>query len=197
MNEYLRPTHVIDSDAAPVVDLAAVLAGDASDDEVIARRCFLWVRDNVRHSSDGEIPTVTCSASEVLKHRVGFCFAKSHLLAALLRARGVPAALCYQRLALDERGNAFCLHGLVSVFLQRHGWYRIDPRGDKAGISTDFCPPTERLAFAPRVAGEMDIAARFADALPGVVKTLRRYRTAAEVAADLPDYSPIAGRPTG
>jgi transglutaminase-like putative cysteine protease len=162
MNEYLRPTHVIDSDAAPVVDLAAVLAGDASDDEVIARRCFLWVRDNVRHSSDGEIPTVTCSASEVLKHRVGFCFAKSHLLAALLRARGVPAALCYQRLALDERGNAFCLHGLVSVFLQRHGWYRIDPRGDKAGISTDFCPPTERLAFAPRVAGEMDIAARFA-----------------------------------
>src|SRR5438132_7925332 len=32
----------------------------------------------------------------------------------------------------------------IAVFLKRHGWYRIDPRGDKAGIQTDFCPPGER-----------------------------------------------------
>ena len=192
MIEFLQPTAVIDSNAAAVVALAAEVAGDAADDEVIARRCFLWVRDNVRHSSDCEIPTVTCSATEVLEHRVGFCFAKSHLLAALLRARGIPAALCYQRLALDEQGGAFCLHGLVAVFLPKHGWYRIDPRGDRAGISTDFCPPTERLAFAPRLPGEMDIATRFTDAPPSVIATLRRYRSADEVAANLPDYVPVA-----
>jgi transglutaminase-like putative cysteine protease len=189
MNEFLQPTAIIDSDAPSVVALAAELAGDATDDEAVARRCFLWVRDNVRHSSDCKIPTVTCSASEVLAHRVGFCFAKSHLLVALLRARGIPAALCYQRLALDERGSAFCLHGLVAVFLQKHGWYRVDPRGDKAGLTTDFCPPTERLAFTPRLPGESDIPARFADALPSVVATLRRCRTADEVATNLPDYA--------
>jgi Transglutaminase-like superfamily len=147
------------------------------------------VRDNVQHSTDCEIPTVTCSASEVLAHRVGFCFAKSHLLAALLRARGIPAALCYQRLALDERGSVFCLHGLVAVFLPRHGWCRIDARGDKAGVTMDFCPPTERLAFTPQLPGEMDIPTRFADALPEVIATLRRCRTADEVAANLPDYA--------
>ena len=190
MNEFLKPTAAIDSDAAAVVALAAELAADAAGDEAVARRCFLWVRDNVRHSSDCGIPTVTCSASEVLEHRVGFCFAKSHLLAALLRARGIPAALCYQRLALDEQGGTFCLHGLVAVFLQRHGWYRVDPRGDKAGIATDFCPPTERLAFTPRLPGELDIPTRFADALPSVIATLRRCRTADEVAANLPDCAP-------
>jgi len=39
---------------------------------------------------------VTCSASEVLREGTGICFAKSHLLAALLRAVGIPAGLCYQ-----------------------------------------------------------------------------------------------------
>ena len=191
MNEFLKSTAVIDCAAASLVALAAELAGNAADDEAVARRCFLWVRDNVRHSSDCEIPTVTCSASEVLAHRVGFCFAKSHLLAALLRARGIPAALCYQRLAIDERGSVFCLHGLAAVYLQRHGWYRVDPRGDKTGVTTDFCPPTERLAFTPRLPGEMDIPTRFADALPNVVATLGRCRTADEVAANLPDYAPV------
>jgi diadenosine tetraphosphatase ApaH/serine/threonine PP2A family protein phosphatase len=32
----------------------------------------------------------------------------------------------YQRLALDARGEAFCLHGLNAVWLPKIGWYRID-----------------------------------------------------------------------
>ena len=74
------------------------------------------------------------------------------------------------------------------MFLPRHGWYRIDPRGDKAGIVTDFCPPVERLAFTPQSPGEMDIPTRYADALPNVVNILRSSRTASEVATHLPDY---------
>lgn len=122
MDKFLKPTTVIDCDAARVVSLAAEIAKGASDDEMVARRCFVWVRDCVRHSSDHHVAVVTCLASEVIEHRAGLCYAKSHLLAALLRARRIPAALCYQRLALDERGSAFCLHGLVAVFLQRFGW---------------------------------------------------------------------------
>lgn len=189
MTEFLQPTPVIDCDHPAIVAQAAELAGDAVDDEEIARRCFLWVRDNVRHSSDHRLPVVTCAASEVLQHRAGFCYAKSHLLAALLRARGIPTALCYQRLSLDD-GAAYCLHGLVAVFLKRHGWYRADPRGDKPGIQTDFCPPQERLAFTPNLPGEMDVPGHFADALPCVVTALRRWPTAEEVAMNLPDYTP-------
>lgn len=190
MNEFLEPTSVIDSESAAIVTAAAEIAGDAASDEEIARRCFLWVRDHVRHSSDHPISVVTCTASDVLRHRAGFCYAKSHLLTALLRARGIPAALCYQRLSLASAGSAFCLHSLVAVHLQQHGWYRIDPRGNKAGITTDFCPPVERLAYKPRLPGEMDVAGRFSDALPCVVATLQRWPTAAEVSGNLPDYEP-------
>jgi len=34
---------------------------------------------------------VTCKASDVLIYGTGYCYAKSHLLAALLRANAIPA----------------------------------------------------------------------------------------------------------
>ncbi|MGC4072775.1 MAG: transglutaminase family protein [Nibricoccus sp.] len=190
MNEFLKSTAIIDCTDPAIVAAAAEIAGNATDDEEIARRCFLWVRDQVRHSSDAQLPTVTCTASDVLKHRVGFCYAKSHLLAALLRARGIPAALCYQRLAFDDSASSFFLHGLVAIHFQRHGWYRVDPRGNKPGVFSDFTPPIECLPYSPRLPGEQDVPGRFPDALACVVSTLRQWPTAQEVRAHLPDYTP-------
>lgn len=190
MDEFLQASDIIDCTHPAIITAAADIAGDATDDEEIARRCFTWVRDSVRHSSDYQIPIVTCVASDVLKHRAGFCYAKSHLLAALLRARGIPAALCYQRLAFDDTASSFFLHGLVAVHLKRHGWYRVDPRGDKPGISSDFTPPVERLPYAPKLTGEMDVPGRFPDAIACVVSTLRQWPTAANVRSNLPDYVP-------
>jgi len=189
MNEFLQSTDIIDCAHPTIVAAAAEIVGDATGDEEVARRCFLWVRDSVRHSSDHRISVVTCTASDVLKYRAGFCYAKSHLLAALLRARGIPAALCYQRLAFDNTASAFFLHGLVAVHLQRHGWYRVDPRGDKPGVSSDFSPPVERLPYAPKLNGEMDVPGRFPDALACVVSTLHQWPTAEAVRANLPDYA--------
>ncbi len=187
LSEFLKPTPTIDCTDPTLVAAAAEIAGDAQGDEEVARHCFLWVRDTVRHSSDHAVSVVTCTASDVLRHRAGFCYAKSHLLAALLRARGIPAALCYQRLAFDESASTFFLHGLVAVHLQGHGWYRVDPRGDKPGISSDFTPPLERLPYTPKLKGERDIPERFADALACVVSTLHQWPTAEDVRAHLPD----------
>lgn len=190
MDEFLQPTAIIDSNHPAIIAAAAEIAGDARDDEDVARRCFEWVRDAVKHSVDAQSPVVTCTASDVLQHRVGFCYAKSHLLAALLRARGIPSALCYQRLAYDDTASAFFLHGLVAIHLARHGWYRVDPRGNKPGIFSGFEPPVERLAYATNRPGEADVPGRFADAMACVVTTLRKYATATDVRANLPDYPP-------
>lgn len=190
MNEFLQPTATLDSDHPTIVVAAAEIAGDAAGDEAVARRCFEWVRDHVRHSVDHQLPVVTCVASDVLKHRAGFCYAKSHLLAALLRARRIPAALCYQRLAFDDSASSFFLHGLVAIHLQRHGWYRVDPRGNKPGVSSGFSPPVEHLPYSPRLDGEQDVPGRFPDALACVVSTLHHWSTAQEVRANLPDHIP-------
>lgn len=127
----------------------------------------------------------------MLAHGTGWCYAKSHLLAALLRANAIPAALCYQRLSVNDDGAPYCLHGLNAVYLREYGWYRIDARGNKDGVNAQFVPPVEKLAFGLNFEGERDIDGRFADPLPVVVKALRRYNTREAVLNNLPDYQYI------
>lgn len=117
MEQYLRRTEVMDYDHPEVGNLARALADGVSDPTAVAKRSFEWVRDEIRHSGDFRVNQPTCAASEVLRHGAGWCFAKSHLLAALLRANGIPAGLCYQRLMMDSEKNRFMLHGLNAVLL--------------------------------------------------------------------------------
>ncbi len=113
----------------------------------ITSRCFEFVRDSIKHSWDYQLNPVTCKASDVLLYGTGYCYAKSHLLAALLRANHIPAGLCYQRLTIENDVPPYCLHGLNAVYLKQHGWYRMDARGNKAGVNAEFVPPIEKLAF--------------------------------------------------
>lgn len=161
---------VVRTDDPAVIARARELRRGAGD-EAFARAAFEWVRDEVAHSVDAGDPRVTLTATEVLQHRVGLCYAKSHLLAALLRAEGVPAALCYQLLADGAGGHV--LHGLVAVHL-RGAWHRQDPRGNRAGIDARFSLGEERLAWAADPAqGEVDHPTLFAAPAPSVVRVLR------------------------
>lgn len=112
---------------------ARQLSSGTDDPVEIARRCFEFVRDEIKHSWDYRQNPVTCRASEVLVHGTGYCYAKSHLLAGLLRANGIPAGLCYQRLSRGASGPPYCLHGLNAVWLEPYGWYRRCPRQQAGG----------------------------------------------------------------
>ena len=111
MQKYLNNSEIIDWQDPAVSSKAADLAGDLKGDEAIAEACFVFVRDNISHSWDSQQNPVTCSASAVLEYGTGYCYAKSHLLVALLRANSIPAGLCYQRLTIDHDQPPYCLHG--------------------------------------------------------------------------------------
>jgi transglutaminase-like putative cysteine protease len=167
---YLAAGDVVQADH-PAVRAVAARLRQRHDDAQFARRAFEFVRDEVRHSFDAGDPTVAVTAAEVLEHRVGLCYAKSHLLAAVLRASGVPAGLCYQRLSTGDGG--FVLHGLIAVHLDGR-WHRQDPRGNKPGVDARFSLDGPRLAFAiDPAAGERDYEPVFAAPDPGVLAVLR------------------------
>lgn len=184
---YLAASRWIDWRDPAVSAQAGRLAAGLAGDEAIAAACFAFVRDEIRHSADFRLNPVTCAASAVLAWRTGYCYAKSHLLAALLRANGIPAGLCYQRLSIGNDGPPYCLHGLNAVHLRRHGWYRIDARGNKPGVDARFAPPRERLAFPARQPGEADLPGIHAEPLPQVVAVLTTAADYAAVLAGLPD----------
>jgi transglutaminase-like putative cysteine protease len=189
MEQFLRATEIIDWTHPAVLSQARQLAETATGIHQIVRRCFEWVRDSIQHSVDFQRNPVTCSASEVLASATGYCYAKSHLLAALLRANRIPAGFCYQRLSMDEAGAAYCLHGLNAVHLPEFGWYRLDPRGNKLGISAQFSPPAEQLAFRPSFSEEKDFPEILPDPLPVVVTALRKYSTWDALYKNLPDWN--------
>ena len=188
MDIYLKSTEIIDWQTPVVLHRARGLAVDVSGPLNIARICFEWVRDSILHSGDHEAASTTCRASEVLVESTGWCFAKSHLVAALLRSNGISAGLCYQRLRCDD-GYGFTLHGLNAVHLPEIGWYRIDARGNKSGVYSQFCPPEEKLAYSPQADGEFDFPEIWPDSAPVVVECLGRSNGWAQVNANLPDIA--------
>lgn len=161
MHEYLASDDVVDHAHPDVAALARELrAAHPDDDDAYARAVFLRVRDGIGHSKDVQDPRVTVSASDALREGVGLCFAKAHLYAALLRAAGIPAGLCYQRLADDEFGAGHVVHGLVAVW-REGAWHREDPRGGEA-------PYPVRAEL-----GECDYPEVLAAAHPAVLAALR------------------------
>lgn len=191
MDQYLYSSEYIDWKHPLVSAKAAELAEGFYSDEAVAKRCFEFVRDSIRHSWDYNDGIVTSRASEVLVHGTGYCYAKSHLLAALLRANSIPAGLCYQRLAVGTEGPPFCLHGLNAVYLADYGWYRVDARGNKPGVDAVFCPPTEVLAFPTFGDGEKDFPEIWSEPLPVVVSALTVNQTVEQVFENLPDLEVV------
>jgi transglutaminase-like putative cysteine protease len=191
MKEFLKNSAVVDWDHPKVIAKANELSADRSSMADIAKTCFEWVRDNIKHIGDYDIPSVSCSASEVLASGSGICYAKSHLLAALLRANRIPAGFCYQRLSRDDNGDPYCIHGLNAVFLPEFGWYRIDSRGNREGINAQFNPPNEQLAYSVQLEGEVDFQEILAEPLPLIIESLKRYTTKDELWNNLPDAKAI------
>lgn len=184
---YLTANEAVDSDHPTIITLAKQLAAGREGDEAIAKSCFEYVRDEIAHSGDIAARVTTYKASEVLAQRTGWCYAKSHLLAALLRANNIPAGLCYQRLSQGERGAPYSLHGLNAIYLKEYGWYRVDPRGNKIGVNAQFRPPVEQLAFAFHDENEGDFETIYNAPLKEVSKALQCNVDYKAMVQNLPD----------
>lgn len=225
LGRYLEDTITIDWQTPSVTDLARRLLAEAraeaeESDLASARRqierLFRFVRDEIVHSFDlseadharlaeRDIPGfapgfarrgVAGRASEVLALGHGLCFAKSHLLAALLRQAGHPTGFCHVRLVDDERPGRFVLHGFVAcLWPATGGWILLDPRGNRGrpgepgAIESEcrFAPPYS-LAFVPDPArGEALLP--FIAKRPGrrIVDLLERVPDRAALARSLPD----------
>jgi len=186
---FTRHSEWIDKDHPAIQALATELDGPEKTREAIrlAARCFEWVRDRIPHTFDTPRETVAATASQTLLEGTGICYAKSHLLTALLRARDVPAALGYQRLAADATGKNFCLHGFVWAWLPPHGWFPLDPRGDKAGVQTRFHPPSPSWAFPVNPPHERTYPKRWAAPPECVKAALLDAANAGDLQRNLPD----------
>lgn len=166
---YLKPSHYIDSDNNEIRKKAQEIQSISDGEFNLVKKTYHFVRDEIKHSWDIQDSRVTVTASEALREGVGICWAKANLLAALLRANGIPTGICYQRLTLgDTPESGYCVHALNAVYLESiNDWIRLDARGNKEGIQAEMCIKTEKLAFPIRSEyDEIDYKVVYAEPLP-------------------------------
>lgn len=186
---YLKQDDVIDFGNETIIKLADSLYKNADSEIKYIKAAYEFVRDKVSHSADINEDIITCSASEVLKAKHGICFAKSHLLAALLRCKGVPTGFCYQKLILDdETAPILIYHGLNGVYTKEYSkWIRLDARGNKEGVNAQFSINEEQLAFPIRSEkGEEDGRIIYPDPDIKILEKLRNNKTRTELWDNLP-----------
>lgn len=189
INEYLKCSEIIDFENEAVRSLADRLSEGFTCEQQLVKGIFEYIRDNISHSADIGGKVVTCSASEVIKHGQGICYAKSHLLAALLRCLGIPTGFCYQKLVLDDDSKPWLIiHALNAVYLKSlKKWIRLDARGNKKGVNAQFSTNSEMLAFPVRnELSEETIPIIFAEPNYKCVNALKQYRTVDELLNNLP-----------
>ena len=188
IEEYIKEDEIIDYSNEMIVKLAEALYEQSGNETEYIRAAYEYVRDHISHSADINEDIITCSASEVLKEGHGICFAKSHLLAALLRYKSIPTGFCYQKLILDdETAPVLIYHGLNGVYVKEYEkWIRLDARGNKEGVDARFSPDKEQLAFPIRPEmGEKDDLTVYPNPDEKELEKMRRNQTRTNLWDDL------------
>ncbi len=190
INEYLKEDTIIDYTNEKIMELSDLLYKKSDNETEYIKSAYEYVRDDISHSADINEDKITCSASEVLENKHGICFAKSHLLAALLRCKGIPSGFCYQKIILDDKtAPVLVYHGLNGVYIKEYNkWIRLDARGNKEGVNAQFSVETEQLAFSIRSEkGEEDGLIIYPSPDIKIIEKLTNNKTRTELWNDLPD----------
>ena len=115
---YLKPSPGVQCDDAQIIAAAREIAGPGNDPAQVASKLASWVHDHIDKKS---MTIAAASAKEVFTNKSGDCSEHAVLLAALLRATGIPAKVCAGY--LYYRG-AWGGHAWTSAWLGR--WVDLD-----------------------------------------------------------------------
>lgn len=120
VQKYLKPGNYINSDHPDIIVKVKELVGDEKDVVKKAKILFEFVRDEIHEKVDID----SYVASDILAKRIGVCYHKAILLAALARAAGIPARLHFDEVFIkgfkDKNGilwNTNGLHGITGLYL--------------------------------------------------------------------------------
>jgi len=177
IKDYTKDSEILNYTDPDIQKKALELSQHSKNQFETVKTVYEFVRDEVPHSLDIGGQMVTFRASEVLQESQGLCFAKSNLLAAMLRFLGVPTGFCYQRLT---HGEGYVLHGLNAVLIDGE-WHRLDARGNREDVDAQFSMDEEKLAFPVSQEGEVDYQGIYSEPVESVVKSFNGAENVDEV----------------
>jgi hypothetical protein len=128
-NDDLSPNNLIQSDNPKIVTMAQSIAPDNADAWQVAVRLAEAVKRHIRRPSYSQ---AFASAADVVEHAEGDCTEHAVLLAALCRARGIPARVAIG-LVYISAAQGFGYHMWNEVWIDG-AWVGIDSTLDRPAI---------------------------------------------------------------
>lgn len=184
MELYLQSSYYIDWKNEKIIQKADEIRAISAGEINLIENTYHFVRDEIKHSWDVQDKRVTIKATDVLREKVGICFAKANLLAGLLRANGIPSGICYQRLTLgDTPESGYCIHALNAVYITSlRKWIRLDARGNNDNVQAEMDIEREKLAFNIRTEfEEIDYPNVYAEPLKMTMEVIENSNNALEM----------------
>lgn len=154
LREFLLPTHYVDCDSPAIKDFVWRVAGDEQGRSATEKaiRLFNAVRDQIRYDPYAvSLSEADYRASEILKMPSAFCVPKAILLAAAMRAAGIPAAIGFAdvrnhlnspKLTELMGTDLFIYHGYVALWLDGN-MFKVTP-----AFNMELC---ERFGVRPLI----------------------------------------------
>lgn len=134
--EFLRPTEFIDSDSPDIQAFAKKAAAGVKAPREKAVKLYYAVRDGIYYDPYRIDPSRNAfKASTILRQGYGYCVAKAVVLAAALRAQGIPCKLHFadvrnhlttERLKALMQTDTFYYHGFNDILLDGR-WIKVTP----------------------------------------------------------------------
>ena len=170
MNEaYLKPTEFVDSDSPAVRDFAEKATAGAVTPREKAVRLYYAVRDGIYYDPYRIDPSRGAfKASTILGKGYGYCVAKAVVLAAVLRAVGIPCKLHFadvrnhlttERLKALMQTDTFFYHGYNDIHLDGR-WVKVTPTFNLSLCEKFKVKPLDWDGAADAVFHPFDLAGR-------------------------------------
>jgi transglutaminase-like putative cysteine protease len=150
IQQYIKPSQIVDGDNPAVAQFARENAGDSTDPIEYAISLYYAVRDGIRYDPyTCDLSIDGLRASNTLRIGRGWCVAKAILLAACCRSFGIPARLGFAdirnhlttvRMREAMNTDIFFWHGYTSIYLDDR-WVKATP-----AFNVELC---ERFRIKP------------------------------------------------
>ena len=129
--EFTAPNKFLQSDDPEVVKHATAAVGDAKDP---AEQCRLMERYVSETLKNKNFSTAMASAGEVARRLEGDCTEHAVLLAAMLRAKGIPARVAVGLVYVGNKNPSFGGHMWTEAFLDGK-WHALDGTLGRGGTT--------------------------------------------------------------
>lgn len=125
---FLVPSGVVNyTPDASVVQLAHQLTANCTSDVEVLQQIYYWVTQNISYDTEkaekvGTMPYYVPNLNEILEKKIGICYDYASLIAAMLRANGIPCKMVF--------GNAYAdddvvYHAWNEIWMEETGWITV------------------------------------------------------------------------